>query len=109
MAFDEGLAQRIRDILADGHEAVEKRMFGGVAFLLDGNLCCGVSKEDLIVRVGPERHEEALKRPHARLFDITGRPMKGWVLVSAQGCESDESLEEWIRLGTDFARSLPPK
>jgi TfoX-like protein len=109
MAFDEGLAQRVRDLLADGPEAVEKRMFGGVAFLLDGNLCCGVHKDDLIVRVGPELHAAALGRPHARPFDITGRPMKGWVLVGAEGCEADEALSAWVQQGVEFARSLPPK
>jgi TfoX/Sxy family transcriptional regulator of competence genes len=84
-------------------------MFGGVAFLLNGNLCCGVLQDELIVRVGPERHAAALQRPHARPFDITGRPMKGWVIVEAEGCESDKDFARWVRQGVDFALSLPPK
>jgi hypothetical protein len=103
------LAQRLRDILSEGAETVEKRMFGGVAFLLGGNLCCGVHKESLIVRVGPERYEDALGLPHARLFDITGRPMKGWVMVGPEGCEADEELGQWVQRGLDFARTLPKK
>ncbi len=109
MAYDEGLAQRIRDVLA-GHPAlVEKKMFGGVGFMLHGNMACGVNGDDLIVRVGPERYDQALMQPHARPFDFTGRPMKGWVMVGPEGYESDEDLESWVQQGVDFALSLPPK
>lgn len=109
MAYDEGLAQRIREILTDQPETTEKKMFGGVAFLLRGNLCCGVSKDEMIVRVGPEGYDAAVRRPHARPFDKTGRPMKGWVMVGAAGCESDKALAGWVEQGVRFARTLPAK
>ena len=84
-------------------------MFGGVGFMLQGNLACGVNKEDLIVRVGPDSYEEKVVRPHARPFDFTGRPMKGWVMVGPGGYESDSDLRYWVEQGVDFALSLPPK
>ncbi|MBI1879885.1 MAG: TfoX/Sxy family protein [Chloroflexi bacterium] len=88
---------------------VEKKMFGGMAFMTQGNLACGVSKNELLVRVGPERHAEAINRPHARTFDMTGRPMQGWVMVAADGYEADEALADWVRMGVEFALSLPAK
>ena len=111
MGYDEGLAQRIREVLAELGPPpwVEKEMFGGVGFLLRGNMACGVHKDRLIVRVGPEKHEEALARPHARAFDITGRPMKGWMMVGPEGCETDQALREWVREGVEFALTLPAK
>jgi hypothetical protein len=109
MAHDEGLAQRIREILGDLPGLVEKAMFGGVGFMLQGNMACGVHKDKLVVRVGPARDAEAMGRSHARRFDITGRPMKGWVMVAAEGYEPDAELQEWVQLGVDFARTLPPK
>ena len=109
MAYDEGLAQRIRELLEEQRDLVEKKMFGGIAFMVQGNLCCGVLQDDLIVRIGPDGHAEAMARPYARVFDITGRPMKGWVLVGSEGCESDEALEGWVRRGLRFALSLPAK
>lgn len=109
MACDEGLAQRIRDVLADLPGLVEKKMFGGVGFMVRGNMACGVNGADLIVRVGPERYENALAIPHTRPFDFTGRPMKGWVMVSPEGYEADSALESWVQQGVDFARSLPAK
>ena len=109
MAYDEGLAQRIGDTLADLPGLVEKKMFGGVGFMVQGNMACGVNGDDLIVRVGPARYEEALGAPHAREFDLTGRPMRGWVAVSPAGTEADRELEGWVQQGVDFARSLPPK
>lgn len=84
-------------------------MFGGVGFMLQGNMSVGVNKDDLIVRVCPERFEELIGRPHVRPFDMTGRPMKGWIMVSAGGYESDEDLQEWVEEGVEFALSLPPK
>ena len=109
MAYDEGLAQRVREASAPwpGHE--EKRMFGGIGFMWHGNMACGVNGEDLIVRVGPEHYEEALAGPHTRPFDMTGRPMKGWVVVSAEGCAVDGDLRAWVQRGVEFARSLPAK
>ena len=109
MAYDEGLAQRIRKLLEDRDEVVERRMFGGLAFLWRGNLCVGVVKEALMVRVGPAAHDEALSRPHARPMDFTGRPMKGLVYVAAPGLESDRALRAWLERGVWFAASLPAK
>jgi len=109
MAYDEGLAQRIRKLLEDRDEVVERRMFGGLAFLWRGNLCVGVVKEALMVRVGPAAHDEALSRPHARPMDFTGRPMKGLVYVAAPGLESDRALRAWLERGVGFAASLPAK
>ena len=109
MAYDEGLAQRVRDIMVDETGLVEKKMFGGVGFMLDGNMACGVNKEDLIVRVSPEQGGQAVIQPHARPFDITGRPMKGWVMVSPAGVNADADLQDWVAQGINFARTLPPK
>ncbi len=109
MAYSEELAQRVRTYLG-GHPLIEeKRMFGGVGFLLQGNMACGINKDDLIVRVGPENYEQALEQPHARPFDMTGRPMSGWVMVNPAGYASQEDLGMWVTQGLDFAASLPPK
>ena len=109
MACDEGLVQRIRELLQDERDVEEKRMFGGVAFLVNGNMSCGVHKEDLIVRLEPEGHAAAIMEPFARTFDITGRPMRGWVTVVRDGCEDDATLARWIERAMGFARSLPAK
>jgi len=109
MAYDEGLAQRIRDSLQGLAALVEKKMFGGIGFMVRGNMACGVNGDDLIVRVGPERYEEAMADPHARVFDMTGRPMKGWVTVAPEGVETDDNLQRWVQQGVDFALSLPEK
>ncbi len=109
MAYDELLAVRIRAALSGEPGLVEKKMFGGVCYLLDGNMACGVIKDELIVRVGPEKHAAAMARPHVRLFDFTGRPMQGWVLVAGPAFTTEQDLKDWLRLGVDFARSLPPK
>jgi TfoX/Sxy family transcriptional regulator of competence genes len=109
VAFDDVLAARIRDVLSGTEGLVEKRMFGGVAFLLNGNMCCGVHGDDVIVRVDPESAEDALRAPHVRIFDLTGRPMKGWLLVGSDAVASDEQLRSWVGLGVDFAGSLPAK
>ena len=109
MAYDEGLAQRIREAVGGLPSLVEKKMFGGVGFMVHGNMACGVHGDELIVRVGRERYEEALGRSTTRPFDITGRPMKGWVLVGSDGHESDQDLKDWVQQGVDFALSLPPK
>ncbi len=107
MAYDEGLAQRIREVLEDRADLSEKKMFGGLAFLLGGNMCVGVLKSELMVRVGPDRHEEAVRQPHARRMDFTGRPMKGFVYVACDGFESDADLRRWVARGVRFAGSLP--
>ena len=109
MAYDEGLAERIREELAGEPGLVEKTMFGGVAFLLDGNMAVGIIGDDLMVRVGPAAYEAALQRPYTRVFDMTGRPMKGWVVVESIGLEDDGAFTEWVREGVAFARSLPAK
>lgn len=109
MAFDEAMAGRIRKLMASREGMSERRMFGGVAFMLNGNMACGVTSKDLMVRVGPEAFEEALAQPHARPMDFTGRPMKGMVFVDPPGYASDEGLAAWVERGTAFAGSLPPK
>ena len=109
MAYEEGVAQRVRELMEEIPGFSERKMFGGVGFMLHGNMACGVNKDDLIIRVGPDGYEEALSHPHARFFDMTGRPMKGWVFVGPPGYESDQDLAAWVRLGTEFAQSLPPK
>ncbi|MFJ4366855.1 TfoX/Sxy family protein [Streptomyces chartreusis] len=109
MAYDEGLAQRIRERLGGRPEITEKRMFGGIAFLVHGNMAVGVSGDDLMVRVGPDGTEAALARPGTRIFDMTGRPMKGWILVAGDALAEDDVLGAWIAEGRAFAAGLPPK
>lgn len=84
-------------------------MFGGVGFLLHGNMACGVNKDDLIVRVGADNYSNAVMRPHARPFDITGRPMSGWVMVELAGYADDSDLSNWVQTGIEFALTLPAK
>ena len=109
MAYDEGLAQRIREALADADGLSERRMFGGIAFMLHGNMAVGISGDELMVRVGPEAYDAALAQPHARVFDMTGRVMRGWVMVAAEGIADDAALTDWVQQGADYARSLPAK
>ncbi len=109
MAYDEGVAQRVREALLDAPGVVEKRMFGGLAFMVGGNMSCGVVGAELMVRVGPEAHEEALAMPHARVMDFTGKPLKGMVYVSEAGLAADEDLAAWVGRGVEYASSLPPK
>lgn len=109
MAYDDGLATRIRDLIEGESGLAEKKMFGGLAMLLHGNMAVGVSGDDLIVRTDPVQQDELLGEPGARPFDPAGRPMKGWILVDAPGCAEDEDLQRWVERGIAFARSLPPK
>ena len=109
MAYDEGLATRVRDVLGDRPGLAEKRMFGGLAFLLHGNMACGVRGDDLIVRVAAEVADAAQGEPGTRPFDLTGRPMKGWLLVDAGGDAEDEDLRRWVDRGVAYASSLPAK
>src|SRR5213076_1030968 len=102
-------AARIRKALARKRGVKEKKMFGGVGFLLNGNMLVGVWKDSLIVRLGPEEGDEALREPHVKEFDITGRAMKGWVLVAPEGVKKDEHLSEWIQRAVKFVRKLPRK
>ncbi|MEX2301150.1 MAG: TfoX/Sxy family protein [Bryobacterales bacterium] len=109
MPFDEALAQRTRSLIRGDYAVEEKRMFGGLAFMVNGHMCSGISGQDLMVRVGPDIFEQALKRPHARPMDFTGRPLRGFVYVSPEGCRTSAKLNGWVKLGLDFALSLPPK
>ncbi len=109
MAFDETLTARIRDALAGEHGVVEKKMFGGVGFLLHGNMLVGVWKDSLIVRLGPDNHDDALREEHVREFDITGKPMKGWVMVEPRGIADDDQLQDWIERALKFVKALPRK
>ena len=109
MAFDEKLAERIRTQLGKTSGVSEKKMFGGLAFLMNGNMCCGVHGKEMIVRLDPAHTEEALSKPHTRVFDLTGRPMKGWILVQTEGLVTEAMLARWIKLGLAYASSLPIK
>ncbi len=109
MAFDEGLARRVREQLARRQGIVEKRMFGGLAFLLNGNMCCGIHGQALIVRVHPAHADLALAQPHTRVFDLSGRPMKGWLLVDPAGVDDDGVLAKWLGVALDNAALLPRK
>jgi hypothetical protein len=109
MPYDTLLAIRIRAALGPLPDLEEKKMFGGVGFMVNGNLACGVHKNELIVRVGPENHAKALSRPHTHEFDMTGHPMAGWVMVAPQGCATESDLKAWVAQGLAFARSLPAK
>jgi len=109
LACDEQLVERVRTALEGIQGAGERRMFGGVCFTLNGNMACGVVRDELMVRVGPEKYGHALKQPHARLMDFTGRPMVGYVFVAAQGLKGESSLKGWVDAGVAHARTLPPK
>jgi TfoX/Sxy family transcriptional regulator of competence genes len=109
MAYDEGLAARVRDVLGDHPDVIEKKMFGGLAFMVWGNMACGIIQDDLMVRVGPDGYEAALTQPHARVMDFTGKPMRGMVVVDGAGLDADETLDEWVQRGLQYALSLPPK
>jgi hypothetical protein len=109
MAYDEGLAERIRELLDGRPDVVEKRMFGGLAFMVAGHMCCGVVGEVLMARVGPGEHARALRQPHVRPMDFTGRPMKGFVFVDADGVASDADLRRWVSACRPFVESLPAK
>lgn len=109
MAYDEGLAQRLRDILFADATIVEKKMFGGVAFMRRGHMCVGVVRDNLLARVGPELHDEALSRPHARVMDFTGKPMNGFIYVAPDGLVDDDALTGWVALCRRFNDSMPAK
>lgn len=108
MAYDEGAAERIRELLED-QVFSERKMFGGLAFMLNGHMTIGLIKEDLMVRIGPENQAMALRKTHTRPMDFTGRPMKGYVFVASEGYAEDSDLAEWLDLASEFTRSLAPK
>ncbi|MFC2170344.1 TfoX/Sxy family protein [Calditrichota bacterium] len=111
MPYDMNLESKISIILKNINppKLESKKMFGGVGFMVQGNMACGVHKDSFIVRVGPHVYETALAKPSARQFDITGKPMKGWIKVEPGGFESDQALRKWVELGVSFALTLPPK
>ena len=108
MAYDEVLAERLRDTLGDLPTIIEKKMFGGLAFLEHGNMTVGVIGDDLIARVGPDDTDAALTRPGTRLFDFTGRPMRGWVVVAGEFLD-DDVLASWVKDARAFVATLPAK
>jgi hypothetical protein len=109
VAYSESLADRVRTALATTRGVVEKKMFGSVVFLLHGNMCVGIWKSSLIARLEPDQAAAALKLPDVRKFDVTGRPMKGWILVEPDGLETDEQLGGWIDQAKQFVVTLPQK
>ena len=109
MAFSEALVQRVRDILSLLAGSEEKKLFGGIAFMVNGNMTVGVIQDNLIARVGLENYEAALGKPGADLFQPTGKPMAGWVAIAPDGHQNDEDLKSWITLALEFVKTLPAK
>ena len=109
MAYDEGLAERIRGTMEHLHGVTEKKMFGGLAFMVRGHMAVGVAKDELMVRVGAEACTWLIDKPHARAMDFTGRALKGFLFVEAAGLEEDHDLAHWVGHGVEYALSLPPK
>jgi len=108
MTYNEKLSERIRAEFGN-IPFVEKKMFGGVGFLVHGNMACGVYKDDMIVRTGTNKSEKLLKKKYTKVFDITGRPMKGWLMVEPDGYKTIRQLSAWVKEGVEFAMTLPPK
>ena len=109
MPFDESLADRVRALLARRERFNEKKMFGGIGFLLGGNMCVGVWKHFLIARTGPKDYDDALNRSHVEEFDITGRALRGWVMIEPEGVDAEADLIEWLDRAVQFVRRLPKK
>ena len=109
MAYSEDVARRLRDMYASRTHVTERKMFGGLAFMVRGHMSCGIVGNELMVRVGPERHAEALARPHAREMDFTGRSMSGFVYVAPEGFATPAALESWVSLSEEFVKTLPAK
>jgi TfoX/Sxy family transcriptional regulator of competence genes len=109
VAYSEALADRIRDVLAGDDSIAERKMFGGLAFLMHGNMLVGVMGDDLMVRLGPELGDAALDEPHTRVMDFTGRPMRSMVIVGSPGVADDAELESWVARARAFVETLPPK
>jgi hypothetical protein len=108
MAYDSDLADRIRRALAERTGVTEKAMFGGLSFLLNRKTFCGIVKRDLMVRVGPDRYEESLARPHVRPMDFTGKPLKGYVYVGPEGSRTLPMVRPWVEKGLAFVETLGP-
>lgn len=109
MAFDEKLGDRLREVIAEHGDFTERKMFGGLAFMVRGNMCCGVIKDDLLVRVDPERSEELLKDKNARPMDFSGKPMKGFLYIAPPGVRTEKQLRRWADVGLSFVATLPTK
>ena len=109
MAYDEGLAERLREQFEGQANIEEKKMFGGLCFMFSNHMCCGIVKDTLMARVGPDNYKKCLSRKHVREMDFTGKAMKGMVYVAPEGIESDNDLKEWVGICTTFVKSLPPK
>jgi TfoX/Sxy family transcriptional regulator of competence genes len=109
MAYDEALAERVKSLLGGREAVVERKMFGGIAWMLSGNMAVGVLGEELLVRLDPEDAERALAEPHVRQFVMGGRASRGFVLAGDEAIASDEGLTQWVDAGADYASSLPPK
>jgi TfoX/Sxy family transcriptional regulator of competence genes len=109
MPYSQSLADRIRWALRQNRKIEEKRMFGGVGFLLNGNMLVGVWQSSLVARLGPEQATEALTDPHVKEFDVTGRPMRGWIMVESEGLDADSELAKWIEQAMQFVEMLPAK
>jgi TfoX/Sxy family transcriptional regulator of competence genes len=109
MAYNEALAGRIKKLIQTTRKLEEKKMFGGMAFLLNGNMCCGVHKDEVILRVDPEKYKTLLARANVREFDLTGRPMKGWLLLNSKGAQNSTELKSWIKEAVGFAETLKKK
>ena len=110
MAYDEAFAERVREVISLREGWTERKMFGGLGFMLRGNMACGVtSTSELMVRIPPEDNDAALSEPHVREFEMAGKKMGGWLIVERAGLDSDEDLAGWVDAGADYAASLPPK
>ncbi len=109
MAFDEKLADRVRRAIGPRADVTEKKMFGGLAFLLDGKMFCGVGDDELMVRVGPERYAEALARRNVRPMDFTGRPLTGYVFVTPAGCRTVQAVAPWVEQALAFVATVPAR
>ena len=109
MAFDEELAARVRSQLNGQRAFEERKMFGGLAFMINGHMACGIVQDQLMVRVGPESYDAALQLPHAHQMKFTGKPMRGFVMVDPEGLATTEFLSDWVNRGISFVDSLPPK
>jgi len=109
MAYDEALTQRVRDHIGGSDAVVGKKMFGGIAFMNHGNMAVGISNDELMVRVGLDNFDEIVSEPGVREFDMTGKRMKGWILVDSQATGDDSDLHDWVDVGMSYAASLPPK
>lgn len=109
MAFDAELASRVREALSARNDVTEKKMFGGLCFMVRGHMCCGIDSRNFMLRVGPDRYQAALGKRHARPMDFTGRPLTGFIYVAPGGLKTRRDLAAWLKMGLDFVESLPAK